>query len=131
MSLPRPVPGSALSSRVFGQKSCPNAFAGRGRDLAARRRAGWDRSGSDQAGGIGADLPVRWSLLLRYKFGAGAGARDNCARFFGVTLQTAINWYRGDVCRPAGDKVAYAALIWPEDFAVIIGQGRLPKARVA
>ena len=128
MSLSRPNPVAVLvpSSRPSGQKSCSNRFAGRGRDGVSRRRAGWDRSGV-----LSAELPQRWSLLMRHKFGAGVGARDDCAKFFGVTLQTAINWYRGDVCRAAGDKVAEAALMWPEDFAVIIGEGRLPRARVA
>lgn len=42
---------------------------------------------------------------------------------FEVTFQTALNWLDGGICRPSGDKVAYAALMWPEAFAAHVGRG--------
>jgi hypothetical protein len=38
-----------------------------------------------------------------------------------VTQQCAVNWFSGEVCRPAGQHVARMALAYPVEFAAVIG----------
>ena len=91
------------------QMSPANALdRGRGRSAADRRRAHvapFDRE----------DFLRRWSLLMIASF----PSREVCAVHFGVTFQTACNWFDGSN-RPYGDKIAHAALSLPR-FAEIMG----------
>lgn len=86
---------------------------GRGRGRAARCRA-HARLSDPRA--FRMDFPQRWSALVRHLF----ATREALAADFGVTFQTACNWWDG-ACRPTGDVVAAAALNWPEDFARFMG----------
>ena len=63
------------------------------------------------------DFPDLWSRFIRRQF----VSRDAAAIFFGVTFQTACNWWDGAPYRPSGDKVAMAALSFPEVFLDVIG----------
>ena len=49
------------------------------------------------------------------------GSREDCAAIFGVTFQTACNWYDG-FSTPTGDKVLQAARDWPEAFAQLLDE---------
>ena len=53
-----------------------------------------------------------WSRLLARR----CGNRERAAVMFGVTFQTACNWWDG-FSIPTGDKVMQAMRWWPEDFA--------------
>ena len=93
--------------------SHPNPFEGRGRGHAAHRRAhGW----VVEPVAYRRDFLPRWGALIRDLF----RTREDVASAFGVTFQTACNWWDGSN-RPSGDKVALAALTWPEDFARHMG----------
>lgn len=51
------------------------------------------------------------------------GTREECAVIFGVTFQTACNWFDAFSC-PTGDKVMQAQAMWPEEFPLLsIGGG--------
>jgi hypothetical protein len=50
---------------------------------------------------------------------ARCGTREVAATVFGVTFQTACNWFDRDRC-PMGDKVMLAVRMWPEAFAVAV-----------
>ncbi|MDQ7775280.1 MAG: hypothetical protein Q4615_04855 [Paracoccus aminovorans] len=76
-------------------------FDGRGRSAAAARRAHACRPDAQ-------DFLRRWSLLMISSF----GSREECAVHFGVTFQTACNWFDG-ICRPYGDAVAFAVETLP------------------
>ncbi|KEP68403.1 hypothetical protein DL1_11850 [Thioclava dalianensis] len=60
----------------------------------------------------------RWAALIQHLF----VTREDVASGFGVTFQTACNWWDG-LNRPSGDKVALAAITWPDDFARFMGEG--------
>jgi hypothetical protein len=45
------------------------------------------------------------------------GSREEAAVVFGVTFQTACNWFDG-FSTPTGDKVMMAVRMWPEDFGL-------------
>ena len=57
---------------------------------------------------------VFWADLVARR----CGDRETAARMFGVTFQTACNWFDGYVC-PSGDKVMIAVQLWPEEFATV------------
>lgn len=98
-------------SPVAGQMSCRNPLdRGRGRDVAARRRAHIDRPSRDQ-------FLRDWSLLMIASF----ASREACAVHFAVSFQTACNWFEGD-CRPYGDQVEYARRSLPR-YADVMGAG--------
>ena len=86
-----------------GQMSRDNLLDGRGRGVTAARRAhvhhGIDRDGFQR----------RWSLLMIASF----ASREACAVHFGVTFQTACNWFDGH-CRPYGDAVDHALRTLPD-----------------
>ncbi len=107
---PRPMPAARSA-----KPSWANAFEGRGRGRAALRRAAWDRPDLFRG-----NFAEGWSKLIRTK----CRTRNEAALRFDVTLQTACNWWSGTVCKPMGDKVALAALWWPEEFSRLIGGGR-------
>jgi hypothetical protein len=44
-------------------------------------------------------------------------SREEAAVVFGVTFQTACNWFDG-FSTPTGDKVLMAVRLWPEDFGL-------------
>ncbi|MDF2140838.1 hypothetical protein [Paenirhodobacter sp. CAU 1674] len=95
------------------QMSCANVLDGRGRGRAAHRRAhGWLADPAIYR----ADFANRWRALMVHLF----GSREDCAAAFGVTFQTACNWWDGS-CRPSGDRVALAAITWPVEFAQFLG----------
>ena len=64
-----------------------------------------------------ASFPARWSALVRDLF----ATREEVVASFGVTFQTACNWWDG-ACRPTGDVVAAAAIRWPETFARFLAE---------
>lgn len=57
-------------------------------------------------------FPDRWTSFLR----AHHRSVEEVAVFYGVTFQTAWNWWQGSN-RPSGDKVALAAITHPDSFA--------------
>ena len=106
-------PACAHPAPAGGQMSHPNGFEGRGRGLAARRRAQ-----------VLPVITVRrrdaisfWSQLLARR----CGNRERAAVMFDVTFQTACNWWDGFTV-PTGDKVLQAMRWWPEDFVQVDGR---------
>ncbi|MDP0929029.1 hypothetical protein Q0601_17730 [Paracoccus onubensis] len=79
------------------QMSHANPFEGRGRNPAAARRAHIHHH-PDRV-----DFLRRWSLLMIASF----PNRETCAVHFGVTFQTACNWFDG-FNAPYGQHVDYA-----------------------
>ncbi|MTH79397.1 hypothetical protein [Paracoccus aestuariivivens] len=59
----------------------------------------------------------RWSLLMIGSF----SSREECAVHFGVTFQTACNWFDG-MCRPYGDIVDHAMATLPRYEQVMRGR---------
>ncbi|MDS9468192.1 hypothetical protein RGQ15_11505 [Paracoccus sp. MBLB3053] len=59
----------------------------------------------------------RWSHLMIASF----GSREECAVHFGVTFQTACNWFDG-MCRPYGDIVDYAVETLPRYAEIMRGR---------
>lgn len=108
LSLPGRDIGQAALSR--GQMSHANALNGRGRSVVAQRRAHVCRPDAR-------DFARRWSLLMIASF----GSREECAVHFGVTFQTACNWFDG-ACRPYGDCVAWAVETLPRYAEAMRGQ---------
>lgn len=83
---------------------------GRGRSGAAMRRV-------QALPVIGRDAAsAAWAALIRRR----CASREDCAVLFGVTFQTACNWYDQFSC-PTGDKVMLAQAMWPEEFPLIGG----------
>jgi len=60
-----------------------------------------------------------WAELMARR----CGTREACAVMFGVTFQTACNWFDGFSC-PTGDRVMMAVRAWPEEFAPTDDQRR-------
>ncbi|MCV2877590.1 hypothetical protein OE699_01890 [Sedimentimonas flavescens] len=90
-----------------------NPFDGRGRGRAAHRRAhGW----AVEPDAYRVAFCGRWQGLMQHLF----RTREDVASAFGVTFQTACNWWDG-TNRPSGDRVALAAITWPEEFARFMG----------
>lgn len=54
-----------------------------------------------------------WAGLLARR----CGTREEAAVVFGVTFQTACNWFDG-FSTPTGDKVLMAVRLWPEEFGL-------------
>lgn len=87
-----------------------SAFDGRGRSRDAARRAHRHYSPDrDQ-------FTRRWSLLMIASF----PSREECAVHFGVTFQTACNWFDGS-CRPYGDAVDHAIRTLPRYLKIMRG----------
>ena len=59
------------------------------------------------------EAKVFWADLVRRR----CGSREACAVMFGVTFQTACNWFDGFTV-PTGDKMLTAQRRWPEDFGL-------------
>ena len=55
-----------------------------------------------------------WADLMKRR----AVTREDAADLFGVTFQTACNWFDGFVV-PSGDKVLIAIDLWPEEFGLV------------
>jgi hypothetical protein len=55
------------------------------------------------------------------------GTREEAAVVFGVTFQTACNWFDG-FSTPTGDKVLMAVRLWPEEFGLGDGCDDLAEA---
>lgn len=110
---------SSQPAPVRVKKSLPNVLppvGGRGRGARAMRRAhGW----------VIDPTPYRtafadhWGKFLREVF----ATREDVAAAFGVTFNTASNWWDG-LNRPYGDHVALAALTFPEEFARLMAAGQ-------
>jgi len=115
MTKPRIIATSSVQpAKAFVQKSHPNPFEGRGRGRAAHRRAhGWCVDPIQYR----VAFLDHWSDLIRHLF----VTREDVAAAFGVTFQTACNWWDG-INRPSGDKVALAAVTWPDEFARFMGE---------
>ena len=90
-----------------GPASCPRVFdhgpRGRGRD-AARRVTVAPVISRHQAVTFWADLVARR-----------CSTREECAVVFGVSFQTACNWFDGFTA-PTADKVLMALRLWPGEF---------------
>ena len=111
MSQPLKTPdfGQAASPRL--QMSRDRAFDGRGRSAAAARRAHANFTLDRE------QFARHWSLLMIASF----GSREECAVHFGVTFQTACNWFDG-MCRPYGDAVAHAVETLPRYTDIMRGR---------
>ena len=80
--------------------------------------------------------PLRWRVEFPDRWCAFIWAThrgpNSVALAYGVTLQTAINWMdRDNPLVPMGDKVALAAMGWPEAFGRIVLDGAAPLRAVA
>ena len=120
MKKPRIIATSSdQPSKAPGQMSRPNVFRGhpnegRGAGRAAHRRVhGWRYDPLPYR----AEFLDRWAALIRHLF----VTREDVAAGFGVTFQTACNWWDG-LNRPSGDKVALAAVTWPDEFTRFMGE---------
>lgn len=60
-------------------------------------------------------FPVTWGRFIRTTM----PNRETVAAVYGVTFQTACNWW-DDAVVPMGDKVVIAQTGWPDDFARIV-----------
>lgn len=104
MTLPRPVLVSSCAQPATdgGQKSWANRF-----DLppGGRGRAGRRAAGRLDPHGLKRGMPVLWSRYVRSRF----SCREACADHFGVTFQTACNWW-DEVCAPAAAVYAQAMI---------------------
>lgn len=97
MTIPVKNPRQTRHSGMSAQMSRPNAFVGRGRGASAARRAHvHHRPDRDQ-------FLSRWSLLMIASF----PSREACAVHFGVTFQTACNWFDA-LNAPYGHHVDFA-----------------------
>jgi hypothetical protein len=112
LAAPRPVLPAASPRPV----SRVNPLEGRGRSLAARRRiavrpgvSAWAQEWVEREA-----FKVWWGDLVE----ARCGTREVAATVFGVTFQTACNWFDRDRC-PMGDKVMLAVRMWPGDFGLV------------
>ena len=92
------------------QMSQASQFDGRGRNRDAARRA-HSHHGTDR--GV---FVQRWSLLMIASF----NSREACAVHFGVTFQTACNWFDG-MNAPYGHHVDYATQTLPRYAEVMRG----------
>lgn len=106
---PRILPfGPANLASPGDQKSRPNGFgAGRNR-VTPLRRAQALRPVDISAG----DARDFWAALVRQR----CGSPEVCAVMFGVTVQTARNWFDA-FSRPQLDAVLKALIWWPDEFA--------------
>lgn len=113
----------------FGKHRAAMGRVSRANLLAARPRSAVMRSEAWHSPDVfRADFPQTWARLIRRCF----TSRDTVAIFFCVTFQTACNWWDGSTCRPSGDKVALAAMAFPEMFFEVMGGGAVCRAaRVA
>ncbi|RNF35065.1 hypothetical protein A7A09_008875 [Paracoccus methylarcula] len=89
-----------------------NAFDGRGRSAASARRAHVHAHHPDRR-----DFLRRWSLLMIASF----RCREACAVHFGVTFQTACNWFDG-FNAPYGQHVDYAVETLPRYAEIMRGK---------
>ena len=101
-----------------GQMSRANGFEGRGRaSFAARHRLGQLSARTVTF----ASVPDRdafmaaWSRFVR----ATTRDRDDCAKVYATTFQTACNWYDGARV-PTGDKVAHGFALHPGAAAQLL-----------
>ena len=94
------------------QMSHANPFEGRGRCRDAARRAHAGHSTDRDA------FLRRWSLLMIASF----ASREVCAVHFGVTFQTACNWFDG-LNAPYGHHVDYATRSLARYAEIMQGNG--------
>ena len=116
MSLPCPSPVRLPSSALErGQMSHASAVDRRRRGQRVARAVTVVRSDAVPVAEVsGAEFRAWWSALVARR----CVTREACADMFGVTFQTACNWFDG-FSTPTGDKVFLAVVVWPEDFAVV------------
>lgn len=107
MTSPIPLPTQPDGARR--QMSHASLFDGRGRSRDAARRAHGRINPQRDA------FLRRWSLLMIASF----ASRESCAVHFGVTFQTACNWFDGN-CAPYGHHVDHAVQT-PPRYADIMG----------
>lgn len=109
MTTPLTTAPPARHSGTAAQKSHSNPFDGRGRSAAARRRM---HVNADRT-----DFLRRWSLLMIASF----DSREACAVHFGVTFQTACNWFDA-LNAPYGHHVDFAQASLPEYSRIMRGE---------
>jgi hypothetical protein len=88
-----------------------NAFEGRGRAALAIR---WNRGALSARSVTFARVPDRDAFMAAWRAFVRATTRDrdDCAKVYGITFQTACNWYDGTRV-PTGDKVAHGFALHP------------------
>lgn len=101
MTNPNPMLRRTQPDACRTQMSRPNPLRGRGRDAHGARRAHVSHLDREV-------FLRRWSLLLIASF----PCREACAVHFGVTFQTACNWFDG-LNSPYGHHVAFAVETLP------------------
>ena len=117
LSSPRLVAAPrSLPQRGFGvgQMSRANGFpiGGRGRDATSRNRA---------RGRVMLDVSPDEAMVAWSRFVASVCRdREDCRAVFGVTFQTACNWYDA-ASRPQLDKVMKAYRAYPDAFERFMG----------
>lgn len=97
MTLPKQTLRPTQRDGACRQMSHASTFDGRGRGRAAARRAHVQPATDREA------FLRRWSLLMIASF----SSREICAVHFGVTFQTACNWFDGTNA-PYGHHVDHA-----------------------
>lgn len=110
MTCPNPMLRRTQPDASRLQMSQPNPLTGRGRGHQAARRAHVHH---------GADRDVfgrNWSLLMIASF----SSREACAVHFGVTFQTACNWFDA-LNAPYGHHVDHATRTLPRYVEIMAG----------
>lgn len=111
MTIPLKNPRQTRHSGSPAPMSRLNVFDGRGRGAAAARRA-HAHAHPDRDG-----FMRRWSLLMIASF----SSREVCAVHFGVSFQTACNWFDA-VNAPYGHHVDYAIETLPRYDELMRGE---------
>lgn len=102
MTIPKPTLRRTQHDASIHQMSRAKPFDGRGRGRDAARRAHVSRDADRDA------FLRRWSLLMIGSF----PSREACAVHFGVTFQTACNWFDA-MNSPYGHHVDHAVRTLP------------------
>lgn len=110
MTFPNPMLRRTQPDASHRQMSQPNLLEGRGRGPRAARRA-HVHHGADRA-----VFGRNWSLLMIASF----SSREACAVHFGVTFQTACNWFDA-MNAPYGHHVDHATRTLPRYAEIMAG----------
>jgi hypothetical protein len=99
--------------------SPPRGFEPRGFDRGVNRGRGADAARRVTVAAVITPHQARgfWAGLMARR----CGSREEAAVVFGVTFQTACNWFDG-FSTPTGDKVLMAVAMWPEEFGLDAGE---------
>lgn len=96
------------AARPGGQTARANPLEGRGRSRVSARRA---HGRLPEPHAFRAGMAARWGGWCRSRF----RSREALAVHFGVTFQTACNWWNGER-KPSGETVMLACLEWGGAF---------------